>query len=380
MNLVEAINRNKLIHWLGLLGLALYCAACAAGQGGQPTATTRPLPSATPILFPTLPPSHTPTATFTATATWTVTATFTPSETPSPKPTRTATTPPEMTATPTEAIALDEPDPILFITSAGGPASRIFAINPDGKGERLILGSTTLQSEPSWSPDHTKVVYAGGAGNLQDIYVLDVATNAVTQLTSDLLADSFPTWSPDGSRIAFVRFDAKLESPEAQLGVVNVDGTGEEIIVNEGVAPARISWSPSGGQIAFAELEDAAEGEVKVPRIKFIGPSGAGLSNLIGVDTGHSPDWSPDGSKLVFLQGNTTETEVFTIGIGGSGLQRVTDGSLDFITRVSWSPDGKRLVFSSGQGAGAELYIVNADGTDVIQLTHNTRQDLMPDW
>ena len=49
---------------------------------------------------------------------------------------------------------------------------------------------------------------------LTDLFIVDVESGSVRQLTSDAFADLQPAWSPDGSRIAFVtdRFSSTIET------------------------------------------------------------------------------------------------------------------------------------------------------------------------
>jgi hypothetical protein len=59
----------------------------------------------------------------------------------------------------------------------------------------------------SWSPDGTKLAFMRETpqprDSRRDIFVLDRASGAVQQLTSDPADDAYPTWAPDGTKIAF---------------------------------------------------------------------------------------------------------------------------------------------------------------------------------
>lgn len=71
--------------------------------------------------------------------------------------------------------ALDEgeerwEDPALFITPVGEFAPR-----------RVVA---SVRWDYAWSPDGTKIVYAGGSGADHDLYVVDIATGQTSQLTS----------------------------------------------------------------------------------------------------------------------------------------------------------------------------------------------------
>ncbi len=69
---------------------------------------------------------------------------------------------------------------------------------------RQVSARAGINGAPAWSPDGKKLALTlgGSTGNL-DIYVLDLATQALTQLTDDPAIDTEPEWAPDGRSIYF---------------------------------------------------------------------------------------------------------------------------------------------------------------------------------
>ena len=57
---------------------------------------------------------------------------------------------------------------------------------------------------PEWSPDGTKILFNGLVKGKSDLYLYDLETEHVEQLTDDLYSDLHPSWSTDGSEIAFI--------------------------------------------------------------------------------------------------------------------------------------------------------------------------------
>ena len=70
--------------------------------------------------------------------------------------------------------------------------------------QRIELRTVDDPESPDISPDGTKVAFAALQGGVGDIFVVDLATREVTNLTKDGFADSGPTWSPDGQSIIYV--------------------------------------------------------------------------------------------------------------------------------------------------------------------------------
>jgi hypothetical protein len=70
--------------------------------------------------------------------------------------------------------------------------------------ERVDMRTIDNPESPDLSPDGRRVVFAALQGGTGDIFLLDLDTKAVTNLTKDAFGDSGPTWSPDGKYILYV--------------------------------------------------------------------------------------------------------------------------------------------------------------------------------
>lgn len=385
MNSVKALERmyikysKEYLRWvrlLGLMGLALYCAACSATTV-SPTATAPLPPSETPIPFPTLPPSHTPTATFTATATQPVTATATSTATLEPTQTSEPITPiPTTAVAPTEPVALGGPNKIVFASNRSGE-NRLYVINPDGSGQGLVLASNEAQIDPAWSPDRDQIAFASGDTNFH-LFILDVETRVVTQLTAGDSSDTDPTWSPRGDQLAYISSTLQDNNQSvAELRIFDLEAGTSRVVVS-GVAPQpqlnHISWSPDGRLIAFTAFVDN-QTEIHVIKV-----DGTDEENLTTEGPSYNPDWSPDGRRIAFVSGRTGQTEVYSMAADGSDVRKLNGGGLAAILTVAWSPNGKQLVFNGGASNASELYIMNADGTELYVLTNVPKADHSPDW
>lgn len=80
----------------------------------------------------------------------------------------------------------------------------LYTVNVDGSGWRQLSPASLRVNDFELSPDGQTIVFTGGDGRHRDIYVMPAGGGEATKLT-DGVYDSEPTWSPDGSRIAFVR-------------------------------------------------------------------------------------------------------------------------------------------------------------------------------
>ena len=75
------------------------------------------------------------------------------------------------------------------------------------------------------------------------------------------------------------------------------------------------------------------------------------------------PEYSPDGSKIVFASSRSGDNDVYVMNANGSSQVQLTDDpNTDWMP--SWSPDGTKIIFVSFRGNSKGIYIMNADGSN----------------
>lgn len=155
------------------------------------------------------------------------------------------------TATPTRRSLL------VRDATAGDPAwsrdGRLIAYQSSGSNDPSVYvvawrgGQPQLIAEgaisPDWSPDGTKIVFGGYRPRQTGLYIADLVTARITQLTSGEAFDRDPAWSPDGSSIVFTRVPG---------GIYKIRSSGGEAVrlVSGGWA----SWSPRQRRILYTNL------------------------------------------------------------------------------------------------------------------------------
>jgi hypothetical protein len=70
--------------------------------------------------------------------------------------------------------------------------------------QRIDMRTVDDPESPDISPDGRRVVFAALRGGTGDIFMVDLQTEEVTNLTDDAFADSGPTWSPDGRSVFYL--------------------------------------------------------------------------------------------------------------------------------------------------------------------------------
>lgn len=117
------------------------------------------------------------------------------------------------------------------------------------------------------------------------------------------------------------------------------------------------------GEIAFTKGTLSRGGLIQEDGIYLVHADGTGLTCLVDDPGVRSPAWSPDGTRISFIQNGA----VRVMNADGSGQRTMTptDSWGGQARWLSWSPDGNRIAFAAGS-----LYVVNADGPPRMRLVH----------
>ncbi|MEM6849416.1 MAG: prolyl oligopeptidase family serine peptidase, partial [Pseudomonadota bacterium] len=101
-----------------------------------------------------------------------------------------------------------------------------------------------------------------------EVYRLDIASGEITALTDRKGPDQGAQISPDGTKIAYVGFDDVGNAyDQAQLYMMNADGSGKELITGDFPAsPDGMEWTDAGLFVSFE-----ADGEHRVAKVAMNG-------------------------------------------------------------------------------------------------------------
>ena len=128
---------------------------------------------------------------------------------------------------------------MAFVSDRSG-TPQVYIMSADGTNLRRVTtaGGGGDASGPSWSPNglflafHWRLSETG----TYDIYVMEIATGRIIQLTHDAGRNEHPTWSPDGRHLAF----ESTRSGTRQVWTMLANGSNPTQLTRNGE-----NWNPN---------------------------------------------------------------------------------------------------------------------------------------
>jgi Tol biopolymer transport system component len=195
-----------------------------------------------------------------------------------------------------------------------------------GKLRRIIDMEVEQQRSPAYSPDARKIAFAGNKGGVNDIYLFDLDTLEVQNVTQDEAFDSAPTFSPDGRWLTYSSI------------------LGER-------------W-----QIIKLDLQDPAK-RYQVTRGEF---------------SNKEPEYSRDGTRLYFASDRSGADNIYGLTLATGEVRQYTNAitGCDRPTVLNLPDGGEKLVYASFWNGRFTLY--NTDVQEPIGEATSMPQSTEP--
>ncbi len=250
--------------------------------------------------------------------------TSTPTPTPTIPPTRT----PTQTLTSTSAPSTATRKPTITLTA---PATvGVVPLSPE-----TVTSTPTLAFTPMGGGSG-QIAYASDQSDLPQIYLVDLASQAVLQITDMPEGACQPAWSPDGDTLVFTSPCKGVDEIyfETSLYLINSDGSN------------------------------------LVP-----------LSTVPGGD--FDPAWSSDGNSIAFTSLRTGQMEIFVLNVTDQSVTQITAGVPNVEShQPAWSPDGLQIAYTVKRLGVSQIWLMNANGSDQKQIVRSgtSFSDYLPTW
>ena len=153
------------------------------------------------------------------------------------------------------------------------------------------------------------------------------------------------------------------------IGTVSIAQGALTPLLPKTTSGAQPALSPKGDRIAFVSNKRLYIMDTDGSNMKRLTPD---MKGALGVRTSsyeeHTPSWTNDGQRIVFVSNAHGNYEVMSIGADGTNVQRLTDTN-GLERNVATAPDAPRIAFERSMGAGSsDLVVALPDGTQEQQF------------
>jgi dipeptidyl aminopeptidase/acylaminoacyl peptidase len=280
---------------------------------------------------------------------------------------------------------------IAMVTAAAAVAAQA-PLTPGQTLDRRAIGERG--EGLAFSPDGSRLVFTvadpvKGTTRARAIWLLDVASGALRQLTVSGRNDSSPRWAPDGGSIAFL----SDRDGAPQLYRLSMRGGDAEKLTDRKDAIRAFRWSPDGRRIALlmpepkpeatqqrerdkddARVEDKDE---RHARVWLLDVATRALTQATTVNWRiEEIEWTPDSAGLIAVARPTPESDqwnerIYTIDLHDGRFTPIGDPHRP-VGGITVSPDGRTIAYVGGRVDGPsphDLYLQPADGGAPRNLT-----------
>jgi Tol biopolymer transport system component len=216
----------------------------------------------------------------------------------------------------------------------------LVTVDVDGSNRRELVpvDDGGIGPAPMWIPGTNRIIYTHFVDPYRRIHTLDedaTIRRVFDPLPPGISHQALPTPSANGQWLYFIAHDVACAREEYCLHRSRMDGTGIEVTLagSEPLFVRSIGPSPDGSKVAVV-----VDGAVRVLDVatKMLAPWGF---------PGVSPRWSPEGSRIAFVQGPEGDGPLLVVNADGTGLRPLTDLTARITAGpISWTSDGEWIL------------------------------------
>ena len=254
----------------------------------------------------------------------------------------------------------------------------IFVVDIASKQVRQLTQGEFDEHSIDWSPDGKRLVFASNREPNQDeffnydLFTLDLADNSIHRLTATEYCEYSPLWSPDGKSILYLGTrrgltDRETTMEDTHVWIMNADGSNRREI--GGVVDNRqgsLDWAPEGNAVYFTIQERGSAYLVRLP-------IGGGQPQYVLKDPGYVGAWSVGkNGALAYSYASPRDAGELYYKSGSGAARKLTDLNHDLLANKTIAPVESFTFISNDNRFEVEAFL-----TKPVGLNENSKHPMI---
>ncbi len=279
------------------------------------------------------------------------------------------------TVYPDISLGVDGETMLMNWRSSPSSPFAIYALSAADSAHRQL----THPPDRSWgdhdareSPDGARLAFVRSASEgMQDVYVLETATQKERRLTHDARNIHGVSWLDNGKTLAVASNRAGTDD----LWALDVASGRMSRLPVPDTRTAFPFTVPGRSEIVYERVRT----DVNIWRADSSGTVEASPWSPSTAWDAH-PAVSPAGTHVAFTSSRSGTYEIWLAGTDGEGVRQLTRHGAGYTSRPAWTPDGEAIVYVSRVDGNADLFEVNVTTGVRKRLTETPFDELAPSF
>lgn len=262
---------------------------------------------------------------------------------------------------------------VAYVTAIGRAEQKRFSVviaDADGENPVVIASSSEPLMSPAWSPDGRQLAYVSFENKRSEVYIQTLATGERRLAGSWKGVNGAPAFAPDGRRLALT---LSRDTGNLDIFVLNLVSGRLTQITNHPAIDTEAEWTPDGQSILFTSDRG---GGPQVYQADLV--TGEVFRKTYEGNYNARPRVTPDGKRLATVFNDRGNYRVALLELESGNLQVLTEGRLD--ESPSFAPNGSMILYASQAAGKGILAAVSADGRYRQRLTATEGDIREPAW
>ncbi len=284
----------------------------------------------------------------------------------------------------------------LFWTHTKTDASVVVMPAAGGSADLVMQGALV----PSWRPDGRQIGFCYGDwrwadwaiawdGGAVDVDARGRPTGPLRPVITGYHEDFQPVWSPRGRWVAYHShrpttpdpyYDAPGASDDVWLRPVGAPArdSAESRLTDFGLEAGSPDWSRDGSRLVFTSYDRAGAAGVSEPFVVTIDtatgrPLAHGRLPLPPeIHNAMSAAWSPVSDEIAIEEDlGTGRHALWVVASDGKRARQLTEFAMGTYGGLSWTRDGKAIVYPALTDGRMQLFQIAVNGGSARQLSHD---------